>query len=383
MPHLRSTTTPESPRDNERGAVAVVVALFMLIFVALLAFVVDFGVVYATKAKLQNAADAAALAGAQDIACGGGAGTSATTAVTYAQSNGVPVGGTIVSPGSNSISVLTRERVNMVFGQVIRPSQPYIDVEARATATLTCQTDYVVFGENLVNTGSNGQKVGAIYAGAKFTMSSAVGLYISSVSVYVAGPATPGDKSDAIDWKATTPTNIGTRVYGVNGGAPWTAAAYAATTGIPKLITDANKGQVKGGRCDAITKKWLTDNPTGWNIVCDGGDLTIDSDFAGSIVATDTASGKNADIVIKARVTGPLIYTADGDIGAQGGIGEVFGTFYAPNGTVGLNGKGNPKTDFACSARAVGKTVDVDGVTITQSCNPGGGVSTGTVSLTQ
>ena len=67
MPHLPATPTPESPRDNERGAIAVVVALFMLIFMVLLAFVVDFGRIYSTQAQLQNAADSAALAAARDL----------------------------------------------------------------------------------------------------------------------------------------------------------------------------------------------------------------------------------------------------------------------------------------------------------------------------
>jgi Flp pilus assembly protein TadG len=57
-------------RDRERGAVAVVVALLMVPMIGFTALAVDIGHVYAQRARLQTAADAAALAVAQDCARG-------------------------------------------------------------------------------------------------------------------------------------------------------------------------------------------------------------------------------------------------------------------------------------------------------------------------
>ena len=52
---------------DERGVVAVLVALCLIVFVGISAFALDFGHKYVVRNELQNAADAAALAGAQEL----------------------------------------------------------------------------------------------------------------------------------------------------------------------------------------------------------------------------------------------------------------------------------------------------------------------------
>ena len=55
-------------KSRQQGAVAIIVAVFMLfVAIPLLALVLDLGHLYVTKAKLQNAADAAALSGAKEL----------------------------------------------------------------------------------------------------------------------------------------------------------------------------------------------------------------------------------------------------------------------------------------------------------------------------
>jgi hypothetical protein len=51
--------------NKESGATAVIIALLLFVFIGLAAFVVDLGFLYASRAELQNAADAGALAGAR------------------------------------------------------------------------------------------------------------------------------------------------------------------------------------------------------------------------------------------------------------------------------------------------------------------------------
>lgn len=53
--------------NNENGNVTVLVALMMLILVSMMAFVTDFGIVFAEKAKLSKAMDAAILAGGAEL----------------------------------------------------------------------------------------------------------------------------------------------------------------------------------------------------------------------------------------------------------------------------------------------------------------------------
>ena len=51
--------------DKERGATGVLVAVMMLVLIGAGAMAVDVGQIYAERAQLQNAADAGAMAAAQ------------------------------------------------------------------------------------------------------------------------------------------------------------------------------------------------------------------------------------------------------------------------------------------------------------------------------
>ena len=59
--------TVRSRRSSERGAVVIQVAVCLLALLAFSAFVVDYGVMWASRGQAQNAADAGALAGAQSL----------------------------------------------------------------------------------------------------------------------------------------------------------------------------------------------------------------------------------------------------------------------------------------------------------------------------
>jgi hypothetical protein len=63
MPRLK--TVPWAKLDKERGAAGVLVAVMMLVLIGAGALAVDTGQIYAERAQLQNAADAGAMAAAQ------------------------------------------------------------------------------------------------------------------------------------------------------------------------------------------------------------------------------------------------------------------------------------------------------------------------------
>ena len=73
-------------RKQHRGSVIVMVAAMLSVMVGLTALVVDLGLLYATRVKLTNLADAAALAGVQELPRNNG--TAYATASEYAQLNG-------------------------------------------------------------------------------------------------------------------------------------------------------------------------------------------------------------------------------------------------------------------------------------------------------
>lgn len=71
---------------NEDGTALVLVAVLMVGLMGCAALVIDVGTMYSTKAKLQKAADAAALAAARKLP---NIGAAITTAENYAELNGV------------------------------------------------------------------------------------------------------------------------------------------------------------------------------------------------------------------------------------------------------------------------------------------------------
>ena len=70
-------------RKDERGAVAIIVALLMVVLIGFAALAVDISAMWAEKRQLQNGADAGALAIAQECAKGA-CGSPDGTAQTYA-----------------------------------------------------------------------------------------------------------------------------------------------------------------------------------------------------------------------------------------------------------------------------------------------------------
>ena len=82
-------TSDRTGSADERGAVLVLVAVGMVMLMGLTAFTVDFGRIYSERRELQNGADAAALAVAQDCAFGdcGSSAERYNTAEEYADAN--------------------------------------------------------------------------------------------------------------------------------------------------------------------------------------------------------------------------------------------------------------------------------------------------------
>lgn len=202
---LRSTSGPAPApadvemRDGERGAVAVVVALFMLIFIALLAFVVDFGRVYVAQAQVQNAADSAALAAAIDLpvatGCSGQPPSSGTSACKiagdYVTRNGLArTAATVTSTsGSSTIAVEVTTEVPFTFGRVMGVSSRTVTGRAVATKSTTGGAGgYTIFTERNLSVNGNFTVTGSVYAGGSVDLGGST----SISSGLVAGAWGPG-----------------------------------------------------------------------------------------------------------------------------------------------------------------------------------------------
>lgn len=149
--------------ENDRGAVAIVVALFLIVFMLLLAFVVDFGRVYAKEAELQNTADAAALAAAQNLPNTTSAGTQVVSYVTSnntANKSQVSVVSTSYTPlGSpDTVRVVVTEPVSLFFGGFVGRSSitPTATAVAKRNSAPGGKYGFYVSGAWDIRGGGNG-----------------------------------------------------------------------------------------------------------------------------------------------------------------------------------------------------------------------------------
>ncbi|MGI6551003.1 MAG: pilus assembly protein TadG-related protein [Syntrophomonadales bacterium] len=118
---------------NEDGTALVLVAVLMVGLMGCAALVIDVGAMYSTKAELQNAADAAALAAARRLP---NIGAAITTAEYYAELNGVEeyeiTATTPYDGDSTKIEVVCTRNVPYTFARVLGFTD--IDISARAVA---------------------------------------------------------------------------------------------------------------------------------------------------------------------------------------------------------------------------------------------------------
>ncbi len=120
---------------EERGSVVVLVSLFMVVLLGMMALVVDVGIAYAERVKLQNAVDAAALAGAARLSLHQPA--ARNQARFYAERNGVVDGVEgkelkIEFPDNDSIQVSAKKPVASFFAGILTDERKYIQVQAKA-----------------------------------------------------------------------------------------------------------------------------------------------------------------------------------------------------------------------------------------------------------
>lgn len=117
---------------EEKGAAIVVVALCMTVIIGFSALVVDVGNLYLNKTRLVNMADAAALAGVQDLP--GDPEAAATSAYSYAARNGKNSDVVTVSVNENNkvVTVNATRSVPFFFAPIFNMAAS--DVSARAVA---------------------------------------------------------------------------------------------------------------------------------------------------------------------------------------------------------------------------------------------------------
>lgn len=117
--------------QDESGNAMIITVLFMSVFILLSALVIDAGLLFLMKNRLANAADAAVLAGAQELPTKTGA--AVTIAKAYGVDNKLKENEMVVTVGENSrsISVTATRKVNLIFGRLAG----FMNSDVKATAT--------------------------------------------------------------------------------------------------------------------------------------------------------------------------------------------------------------------------------------------------------
>lgn len=124
------SATQDRRNRSDRGSITILVALGMTVFLGWCALVADIGLLYAQKAKLQNAVDAAALAGVQELPSDPQ--KAVQIAEDYALQNGVAAITTSIESHQLKMSVSAEKTVPTTFAKIWGITSEHIQAAAQA-----------------------------------------------------------------------------------------------------------------------------------------------------------------------------------------------------------------------------------------------------------
>jgi len=126
---------------NKNGNSAIIFLLTSTIFIGMLAFITDAGMMYLEKSRLQNAVDAIALAALQDYPNGESA--MLTEAYRYAELNNVSPTDLVINitDSNKTITVTTNKKVQMYFARIFNITDAVVQAKASAKIGAIVATD--------------------------------------------------------------------------------------------------------------------------------------------------------------------------------------------------------------------------------------------------
>lgn len=201
---MKSASAAQRWETSERGAVAVVVAIFAVVAMILLAFVIDRGLAYAQRAQLQNSVDAAALAAVQ-ATCASPEMSEADirqVAIDYAWDNGEIVPTEVIVQDDpaysvTGVSVAAQKSLQTFFGGFAGFEGG--TVAARASATRICSADFQFVASTWFEMGPDVVVDANLYAGRCFDAGPG-GTYSAIIAV---------SESEGFDCHDEVSTNLG------------------------------------------------------------------------------------------------------------------------------------------------------------------------------
>lgn len=335
----------------------VLFAVAFVVLCSIAALVLDLGSVYIKESNIQNAADVAAMAGAQDLP---DANSASNTAIYYAGKNGCTAGTTVTSPYSgdpNKIEVVCTKTISYTFARVMGFSDTVIHARAVAKKeNLGAAFDYTLFsGDSCAPLNINGS---GLFIGGN--AHSNYRCRINGSGQTITGSA------EAVSTFKINGSNI--KISNICMGSSVTTSGNNITIGT-KIICPApfidmpdfsdiiqtqaeTAGQVYMGNKTFNGSGISVDSP----IFVDG-DVTINgSSFTGSgcILATGDITFNGSGL--NASGGAVCFYSETGNITLNGSDATIDGILYAPNGRISFNG-----SNSTVNGRVIGNKIAING----------------------
>lgn len=367
---------------REQGQSILLVAIAITMLCGVVATVVDVGRVSVAQGQVQNAADAAALAAAQDLPS---ASTAKATAVKYAKANGMldaditattPYGG-----NANRIEVVCKQTVEYTFARVIGFTNTV--VSARSVAEKAggggAAFGYAVFSggnnlllgmysSNLSITGSVHSNYSLMITGSSQTITgnaeavTSLSCYVSSITI---GGLAQGASID---------------IQGSSINVPNRLTSPAAVISMPDFSNDVKTEATAAGNASTGDKTFYG---TGFNVndsfYVDGKVQVAASTFSGQGTICATKDINMSGSMLEANSgTAVCLYSTGGSINLSTSNLNIYGTLYAPNGSVNIYA-----SNINVYGRVIAKNVLITGsnVNIISGSGDLGFLSGGTISL--
>lgn len=231
---------------RQRGAVAIIVALSLLVLFGFAGLVLDLGRLYVNKTELQSAADACALAAARELTCDTASGVACPRQfLTNAETAGIFI-------AAQNRKDFQHERVMVAPGDVrfspqLAPNANYLgsavaDVNSKFAMCVTRSTGILPWLMGLLGVGAqnvNAMAVATMAPSQNFCQSAPLGICKKT------GSTAPDFGYSEGDWIASAFTSSSNK-DGLSGGFTW--IDFTPNAGGNSEIRDALIGA--GGRCD-------------------------------------------------------------------------------------------------------------------------------------
>lgn len=318
--------------SNERGSVTIIVAVALSVLMAFCAVVIDFGRISLEKQMLQNALDAAVLAGAQELPDSTVAAQEA--AITYFKENGfseTDIQQVEFLNSNKKIRITAVQPVEYTFAKMFQDSD---DTTVTVSAAAQVSTVFDPFKY-------------ALFSGSGMDLLQFMGTNTIVGNVH----SNESIKNAAeITGLATAVNNIDVKVHAsegtIEGYSYINMPDFTEVTNLATTISQTTLVDIFGATYTSNTNQYTMSDTQLNNLLAAypaaiiDGNLVINGsgvNATGAIFTTEDIEFNGSDVNMSSSDS-VCFCSINGDITFNGGKGDVTGILYAPNGTITLNG---------------------------------------------